>query len=148
MTFWRALLATLAKNPISSFAVAMVAVTLGFLIYMANWQTTTLTSHDWCSRAMGAEKVAPGKTYEQSIQAMQGCIDVLKIQLEAIATDSHIDHLTFSFVLILLSGVVIAGVKMAFKVSKEGIEGDFRKDREQAAQHVVEGAQEAADEIT
>lgn len=135
------------KNPISTFAVLMVAITLGYLIYMSHWETTVLTGSSWCARSSGLEKMLPGQTVQQALEVLKACNEMQKIQLEAVAWDSHIDHLTFSFVLILLSGVVIAGVKMAFKISKDGAEANVSKDVAAAAEHVVEGAKEAAAEV-
>src|SRR5688572_8724308 len=99
------------KNPISAFAVLSVTLLSGFLVYMAYWQTTILTSSDWCSRALGAEKAAPGKSAEQSTEALKSCISLMEIQLNAIATDSHINQGTFAMVVIVLFVVVIAGAR-------------------------------------
>lgn len=147
-TFWRALLQTVAKNPISTFAVFLVAVSFAFLGYMAVWQTSILTSPDWCRRALGAEKATPGTTSEQATEAVETCNEMLLVQLNAIAWDSHIDHGTIALLLIVLVVVVVAGARASWKLSKDGFEGSVSKhDAAEAADHVVAGAKEAAAEV-
>jgi hypothetical protein len=116
------------KNPISTFAVACVAATGIFLTYMAIWQTTILASPDWCSKAMRAEQIAPGKTYQQAMEALQSCNNLLLVQLSAVATDSHIDHGAVAFVLIVLIVVVIAGARASWKLGPTGMEGSVGRE--------------------
>lgn len=125
------------KNPISTLAVLQIAVVLAFMIYMTVWQTEVLTGSSWCARSSGLEKMLPGQTVAQMLEVLKACNEMQKIQLGAVAVNSHIDHATFAFVLILLSGVVIAGVKMAFKLSKDGLEGDVSRDRDPTPVTVV-----------
>lgn len=116
------------RNPISSFAVILVAGLLVFLGYMAVWQTNILSSPTWCAKAMGAEKVAPGQTAQQTLEALKSCNNLLMTQVEAIATDSHINHSAFALAFVVLIIVVIAGARAKFKASREGIEGDISRD--------------------
>lgn len=125
--FWHTLGQTIAKNPISLFAVLCVAATAAFLGYMALWQTGILTSPDWCHKAQRAERLAPGQSAEQSLEAIKSCNDMLLVQLNAIATDSHIDHSVFGLVLVVLIVVVVAGAKASFKATKDGIEGNVAR---------------------
>lgn len=111
------------KNPISSFAVLLVAVIGGFLIYMSVWQTTILTSPDWCNRAMKAEQLDTGSRLDAAL----ACVGLQKVQLEAVAVDSHIDHATFAIVIIVLIVVVIAGARASWKVSTTGFEGSVSR---------------------
>lgn len=145
MTFWRTLLQTVAKNPISSFAVLCVAATAMFLGYMTRRLSGVLESYDWCGKAIQAEKISPGETYV----GLTTCVDLLKIQLEAVAFGFHISVSSFALTLIVLIVVVIAGARASFKLSKEGFEGNVSKHDEAgaAADHVVEGAKEAAAEV-
>lgn len=128
MSFWRALLATLAKNPISFFAVLCVACTALFLGYMVIWQTSILSSPSWCAKALGAEKAAPGITGQQTLEALQTCNNLLMVQLQALSMDSHIDHTVFGLVLIFLIVVVVAGARASWKLSKAGFEGTVERD--------------------
>ena len=132
------------KNPISTFAVLLVAAVGGFLVYMAVWQTTILASPGWCAKALGAEKLAPGQTYQQAMEALKSCNDLLLVQLNAIAVDSHIGHGTFAVVIIVLIVVVIAGARASFKMGKEGLEGSVGRDAVAAGAAAGAAAGEAA----
>lgn len=116
------------KNPISTFAVLCVAATGLFLAYMAIWQTTILASPDWCAKALRAEQLAPGKTYQQAMEALQSCNNLLLVQLGAVALDSHIDHGAVAFVLIVLIVVVIAGARASWKLGMQGLEGSVGRE--------------------
>lgn len=139
--FWRAMLLTLAKNPISAFSVLCVACTAAWLGVMSWRLIAVLESPIWCSKAIMAEKVSPGSSYI----GLTTCVELLKIQLEAVATGFHLALGSFSFSLIVLIVVVVAGAKASGKVA--GMEFNVSRDAEAAADHVVEGAQEAAAEV-
>lgn len=144
MTFWRSLLQTLAKNPISLFAVLCVASTAAFLGVLAWRLLVVLESSEWCGKAIQAEKISPGQTYV----GLTTCVDLLKIQLGAVATGFHISLGSFALTLIVLIVVVVAGARASWKIGKEGFEGSVSKDRaDHAADHVVEGAKDAAAEV-
>ena len=144
MTFWRSLLQTLAKNPISFFAVLCVAATAAFLGYITIRMIAVLESTGYCSKAIQAERITPGASFE----GLTGCIDILKIQLGALATGFHISNSGFVFVLIVLIVVVVAGARASWKISATGMEGSVGKhEADAAAEHVVAGAKEAAAEV-
>lgn len=140
MTFWRTLANTVARNPISTFAVFCVACTAAFLGYMSDRLLTVLESASWCGKAIQAEKISPGNTYV----GLTTCVDLLKIQLQAVATGFHIGLGAYAFSLIVLIVVVVAGAKASGKLPG-GVEFDVSRD--EAADHVVEGAKEAAAEV-
>lgn len=144
MTFWRQLLQTLAKNPISLFAVICVASTAMFLGWLTDRLVDVLESSAWCGNAIQAEKVSPGSTFV----GLTTCTELLTIQLQAIATGFHISTGGFVFVLVVLIVVVVAGARASWKISATGIEGNVGKhDAEAAAAHVVQGAKEAEAEV-
>jgi hypothetical protein len=116
------------KNPISAFAVLLVAFVGGFLVYMAVWQTTILASPSWCAKALGAEKIAPGQDPKQILESLKSCNEMLLVQLNAIAVDSHIGHGTFAIVIIVLIVVVIAGARASWKLSTTGFEGSVSRE--------------------
>lgn len=151
MTFWRSFLQTLAKNPVSSFAVLLVAVISGFLGYMILWQTEILTNAGWCRQASWAGQQLPTDlTTQQTLEILKSCNNLLMAQVEAIAADSHIDHGIVGLVLIVLVVVVISSARLAFKLSHKGLEGDLSRHGDPAAagaQHVADEAQEAADDV-
>lgn len=142
MTFWRQLLQTIARNPISLFAVLCVSCTAAFLGYMSDRMLSVLESSNWCSKAIQAERITPGNTYV----GLTTCVDLLKIQLGAVAKGFHTGLYAYAGTLIVLVVVVVAGARAAGKLPG-GIEFDVSKDAEQAADHVVEGAEQAAAEV-
>lgn len=129
------------KNPISSFAVLCVAASAGFLCYMAIWLTTVLSSSEWCAKAIQAEKITPGNTFV----GLTSCVELLKIQLQAISMNSQIVVGSFALCLLVLVVIVVAGAKAAGRLPG-GIEFDVS--RQEAAEHVVHGAQNAAREVS
>lgn len=143
MSFWRKLLqATLIENPISTFAVLCVACTAGFLGYMTYWQTEILSSADWCSKALQAERVSAERG-----GGMTSCHDILMVQLKALATNSHVDHGVFGMVLLVLIVVVIAGARLSLAASKSGVSANIGREEVEAAQHVADKAEEGVAEV-
>lgn len=144
MSAWRIFAQTLARNPISTFAVFCVASTAGWLGYMSYRLLGVVASPDWCSKAIQAERISPGSTFV----GLTACVDMLKIQLGGAVSAFHIVLGSFSFSLIVLIVVVVAGAKASGKLGSSGVEFDVGKEREDAAaQHVVEGAKDAAAEV-
>lgn len=135
---------TIKRNPVSSFGILCVAATGIFLAYMAIWQTNILSSPDWCNRAMKAEQLQAGSRLDAAL----ACVGLQKIQIEALALDSHINHGGFVLMLLFLTVVVVAGARASAKLSAGGVEFNVGKhEAEKAAEHVVEGAKEAAAEV-
>lgn len=123
MTFRQSLLNTLAKNPISLFAVFCVACTAAFLGFMAHRLLTVLESSQWCGKAIQAEKISPGSTYV----GLTTCVDLLKIQLQAVATGFHIALGAYALTLIVLIVVVVAGARASGKLPG-GVEFDVSRE--------------------
>jgi hypothetical protein len=144
MTFWRILANTIARNPISTFAVLCVACTAAFLGFMSDRLLTVLESSSWCAKAIQAEKISPGSTYV----GLTTCVELLTIQLSAIATGFHISVGAFAFSLIVLVVIVVAGARASGKLGATGVQFDVGKhEADKAAQHVADEAQGAADEV-
>ena len=141
--FWRSFWITIAKNPISLFAVFCVAATAAFLGFLTYRLLAVLESPAWCAKAVQAERVTNSTT------ELTTCVVLLKIQLSAVATGFHISTGGFVFVLIVLIVVVVAGARASGKVGSSGLEFDVsRQDKiDAAADHVVEGAEQAAAEV-
>jgi hypothetical protein len=142
MTFGRQILNTIARNPISAFAVLCVAATSAFLGWITYRMLRVLESADWCSNALKAERIST-----ETKGGLTSCVDLLKTQLEAVATGFHISTGGFVFVLVVLIVVVVAGAKANFKLGKDGIEGNVSRDVEDAADEVAEAAVDKAEEI-
>lgn len=124
VTFWRSLLQTLAKNPISLFAVLCVAGTAAYLGYMANRMAMVLESSKFCGDALQAEKITPGQTFV----GLTSCVDLLTIQLQALALGFHISVGSFAMCLIVLVVIVVAGARASWKLGATGIEGDVSRE--------------------
>lgn len=141
--FWRTFAQTLAKNPISTFAVLCVAGAAIFLGYMTLRIAGVLESPAWCGRAIQAERISP-----ENFKGLEGCVELLKIQLQAMSIGFHISVGSFALTLVFLIVVVVAGARASAKVSATGMEFNVGKhDAETAANYVAEGAKEAADEV-
>lgn len=123
MSIRRTFLHTLAKNPISLFAVFCVVCTAAFLGLMSNRLLTVLESADWCGKAIQAEKISPGTTYV----GLTTCVDLLKIQLSAVATGFHISLGAYALTLVVLIVVVVAGARASGKLPG-GVEFDVSRD--------------------
>jgi lysylphosphatidylglycerol synthetase-like protein (DUF2156 family) len=143
MSFWRSLLQTIAKNPISLFAVICVACTAAWLGYMSYRLLAVVESTEWCAKAIQAERITPGNTFVGLI----GCIDILKIQLGGVVNGFYIALTAFAFSLIVLVVVVVAGARANFKLGKEGVEGSVSRE-DMAATAVAGAAVDKAAEIT
>lgn len=133
------------KNPISAFAVLLVGLIAIYIGYMNYWLTEVLAGPGFCGKAVGADKLTPGTN---TVSVLNGCIDLLKLQLSALGTNSHIFAATFGLCLTVLIVVVIAGARASAKANTTGFELNVGKhEAEQAADHVVEGAKDAAAEV-
>lgn len=133
MSSWRILAQTLAKNPISTFAVLCVMATGAFLGFVTLRLLAVLTSSEWCGKAIQAERITPGTSF----QGLTGCIDILKMQVGATANALLISMSGYNLVLIVLIVVVIAGARATFKASKDGFEANVSRDDDAVAVQVV-----------
>jgi hypothetical protein len=144
MSFWRSLLATISRNPISFFAVVCVASAAWLLYVITDRLLDVLESPQWCAKAIQAEKITPGNSFK----GLESCLELLKMQLASLGTGFHIALGAFAFSLIVLVVVVVAGARASGKVGTSGLEFDInRHDTAAAADHVVDGAKEAAAEV-
>lgn len=132
---WGIFWLTVARNPISTFAVLCVAAIGVYLGYMTNQLLAVLTSPNWCATAIHAEKISPGNTYV----GLTTCVSLLTIQLEALATGFHVSVGGFVLTLLVLVVVVIAGAKASGKLPG-GIEFDVGADPVAKAADKVAGA--------
>lgn len=138
---------TQPRNTIRTFALICVAFTSAYIMYMGWWINTTLAAPQWCARALGAGNII-GK--DKTVQGLEGCIELLKIQLNSLAWNSHILFGVVALCLLVLMVIVVAGGKLSFKASKEGVEGDIGEaglPAPVAAQVVADAAQNKADQV-
>lgn len=143
MTFWRSLLQTIARNPISAFAVLCVAAIAVFLGYMTHRMVDVLESPSWCGRAVQAERISG-----EGFKGLADCVELLSIQLKSLSTGLHISVGSYALALLVLIIVVVAGARASLKASEGGIELDVsRQDAAAKAADKVAGAavEEAAE---
>lgn len=128
-------------NPVRAAALVCVAVTSGFLMWMAYRVNEILSSPEWCSKALQAERISA-----QNFGGLTACTDLLKIQLRSLATNSHILFGILALCLLVLIVIVIAGGKLSFQATKTGVSANVGKDVEQAAALAADATAEAAAE--
>lgn len=148
-TLWERFVGELVDHPIRTFAVICVAAIAIALWFMSDRLLDTLVSPNWCATAIQAEKISPGSTFV----GLTTCVELLKLQLAASATNSHIVIGTFSFSLIVLMVIVVAGSRASGNVGPTGInfdiggKGDPAKDPAAAAKTTAEAATKTAEQI-
>lgn len=136
------LLAFIRNQPVRFFALVCVAITSAYVMLMGYRLVETLSSPGWCNRTLTADKIASSSGFD----ALQACVGLLTIQLKSLATNSHIYAGVIALCLLALMVIVVAGGHLSFS-SKLGSVNVGRGDVEQAAQHVADEAQDAADEV-
>jgi hypothetical protein len=131
------------RNSIRTYALVAVSVSSVALIGYTCWLIYLLGVSDWCGRAIGAVKA----TDSRPEFAVSGCFSLLRQQVSALSIDAFIALGTLALCLAVLVVIVIAGGKLSFKASKDGVDVDMSKEPEQAAQFVASKAQDAADTV-
>ena len=130
------------QNPIQVFAMFCVACTAAFLGFISWRLIQTLSSPQWCANALQAERISPGNTFV----GLTSCMDLLKIQLQTLATNSHIAIGAFALSMVVLVVIVIAGAKLSGRAfgNELNIEKD---DAKEGAEFVASAAQDAAAQV-
>lgn len=95
-------------HPIRTFAVMFVAITDAYVMWMGYRLTNILASPDWCGKALQAERIS-----SQSFGGLTACIDLMKIQLKALAQNSLIYAGALAFCLLVLIVIVVAQAKLS-----------------------------------
>lgn len=108
------------EHPIQSFAVMCVAITSSYVMYMGYRLTTILASPDWCGKALQAQRIS-----SQSFGGLTACVDLLKIQLKALAENSLIYAGVIALCLLVLIVIVIAGARLSGDFGKGGAHLDL-----------------------
>lgn len=133
-------------NPIRAAALLCVAVTSVYLMWMAYRVNEILSSPEWCSKALQAERIS-----SQNFGGLTACTQMLMVQLKSLATNSHILFGVIALCLLVLIVIVIAGGKLSFQATKEGVSANVGKDAQQvaaiAATQTAEAAEDKATEI-
>lgn len=130
------------RNTVRTYALVAVSVTSAALIGFATWLIYLLGVSDWCGRAVGAAKSADRPEF-----AVTACYTLLQQQVSALTINSFIALGTLALCLAVLVVIVIAGGRLSFKASKDGVDVDMAHEPEAAAQFVADTAQGAADQV-
>ena len=142
----------LKDHPIRAVAVICVAIIGGYVMWMGFIHTEILRDPNWCNKAIQAERITPGTSF----QGLTACIDLLKIQINAEATNSHIYAGSAAATLLALIVIVIAqgkaqvqapgGFGGSFGPSGEALETPASKAATQTAGAAVEEAKKIVEE--
>ena len=130
------------RRSIRTFALAATAISSTFSIGLSLWLVWLLSSQDWCTRALGAAKYADGRPEF----AIAGCYNLMTQQVEALSLSLYISVGIQALCLAVLMVIVVAGGRLSFKASKDGVETNIGRD--EAARAVADAAEDKADEIT
>lgn len=133
----------LTDNPIRAFALLCVAATSVFFGYLALELINILKSPDWCGKALQAERITAGATFV----GLTACVDLLKMQLGALAQTLIIVIGTFALCLGVLVVIVIAGARLVGKILGQDINVERQSDMP-AAQAATQVAAAAVDEAS
>jgi hypothetical protein len=128
----------LVSNPIRAFAAVCVALTSLYVMYIGWRLIEILASPTWCAQALGAERYSKDET----IKGLEACMDLMRVQLNALALDSHISQGVIALCLLTLIVIVIAGAKLDLHVNKSGLGANLSRSDELKAK--TEGALQAA----
>jgi hypothetical protein len=144
--FFRTIFGTVARNPISFLAVVFVGLAAWRLDLLTDRLLDVLESPKWCGNAIQAEKISPGNSFK----GLESCLKLLEMQLSSMGTALLLTVGTMAFSLVVLVVVVMANARA--KATLPGgmdidIGTDPNKAAARAAEHVVEGAEEAAEEV-
>jgi len=134
---------TRIQNPIRMVAVTIVAVISAYVMWMGWRLIETLASPSWCRTALGAEKAS---ATDGTIKGLDACVGLLQLQLNSLATNSHILFGTVALCLLVLIVIVIAGGRLNVSASKTGVTANIGREDEKVAAAAEQVAVAAADE--
>jgi hypothetical protein len=126
-------------DTIRTWALVVTGITSTAVIGFAWWLIDILNAPDWCERAVGAGQDANARPF----LSVQACFDLLRIQVEALALNSHMLVGTLALCLAVLVVIVLAGGKVSFTASKDGASANIGSDHPE-----VEGAKRVAEAAT
>ena len=131
-----------AGNTIRTWALVAVFISSLFTIGAALWIIHILSLPDWCSRILGASKYVDGRPDF----AVKACTDVMLQNSDRLGDALTIAMGVQAGALLVLVVIVLAGGKLSFRASKDGVSANMSK--EEAARAVANAADEEADLIT
>lgn len=132
-----------ASKWLIAFALIFAALVVAFTAYQRVRQTNILATQDWCARAIKAEELSSRPT--------TSCGELMKIQIKAIATNSHIDAVSQAIAMLSIIILVVAGGNLSLTAGKGGVDLGLSRNakhaRAQGAKETAEAADSKAEEI-
>ena len=128
-------------NSIRTWALVAVFISSLFTIGAALWIIHVLAQPDWCNRILGASKYVEGRPDF----AVKACTDLLLQNSDRLGDALTIAMGVQAGALLVLVVIVLAGGRLSFKASKDGVSANMSK--EEAARAVANAADEEADLI-
>lgn len=128
-------------HSIRSWALLAVGISSAFTVGISIWLVSILSAPDWCTRILGASQYVGGRPE----YAVTACAGLMTINAKTLGGALLIAIGVQALSLLVLIVIVLAGGRLSFKASKDGVEADMSRDR--AAQKVADEAQDAANEI-
>jgi hypothetical protein len=135
--------ATLKEHPIRAFALLVVTLLSSYMVYANERLITIISSPDWCGKAMQAERILPGNQF----QGLTGCIDIMKIQLEAVSRVLVTNSYTIALSVLVLIVIVVAGARLAGKFMGNELDMSRQDAQVAGAEKVVAAATEEKNKI-
>ncbi len=131
-------------TPLTKIAIWIVSVITLFIMVISSVLIYLLQS-DWCAIAVGNAKYVNGRPET----AITGCIDLLKLQVGALATQGWISNVGLVSVLFILMVIVIARGKANVDASATGLKVNVSGNEavDIAADYVKDAAADAAEEV-
>ena len=105
------------------FATILIAAIVAYLMALGVWNTSTLSSPDWCAEIVATEE----ETGEKSARVTDECIGLKNKQIDSLAMNTYINQGTLSLSVLVLVIIVIARGKVKVSASKDGVSADIGK---------------------
>lgn len=133
----------LPQMTVTAFAVACVAATSIYLMFLTWKLNDTLSGPGWCATAFGAGKA----TGTEPVKGLEACVGLMTIQLQALSLNSHITVGTFALCLAVLVIIVLARAHFSAdtKLGKVDLEPATKVEIQQPADKPVPVTQEKSD---
>lgn len=109
------------RKRLAIFALILVGLTSGFLLWLSHHLVDILAAPNWCSRAVNAVERA------DTTGGVAACTGLLITQIKALATTLHVSVFTIALCLGVLVVIILAGARLSGR-GPGGIEIDVSAD--------------------
>jgi hypothetical protein len=134
--------AVLKEHPIRAFALLVVTLLSSYMVYANERLITIISSPDWCGKALQAERIS-----NQNFGGLTGCVDIMKIQLEAVAKVLVTNSYTLALSVLVLIVIVVAGARLAGEILGNKVDMSRQDPAAAAARETADAAVDKAAEI-